>query len=163
MQTLREVFQSTNLVVVTHYSGLNVAEATDLRRQVRELGAHFKVTKNRLVKLAIDGTQFDPMKALFSGPTAIAYSDDPVAAAKAVVAYAKGNDKLIVVGGSLAGDVLAPTDVKALAALPSLDELRGQFVGLLQTPATRIAAVLQAPGAQLARLLNAYGQTDRAA
>lgn len=163
MQTLRDVFQSTNLVVVTHYSGLNVAEATDLRRQVRELGAHFKVTKNRLVKLAIDGTPFDPMKALFSGPTAIAYSDDPVAAAKAVVAYAKGNDKLIVVGGSLAGDVLAPTDVKALAALPSLDELRGQFVGLLQTPATRIAAVLQAPGAQLARLLNAYGQTDRAA
>ena len=160
---LREVFESTNLIVVTQFSGLTVAEATDLRNQMREASAKFQVTKNRLVLRAIEGTTFGGLADLFLGTTAIAYSQDAVAAARIAVSYAKKNDKLVIIGGSLAGDRLDVANVKALAELPSLDELRGQFVGLIQTPATRIASVIQAPAGQLARVLNAYSEKSEAA
>lgn len=160
---LRRVFESTNLIVVTQFSGLTVAEATDLRRQMRQAGARFQVTKNRLVLRAIEGTAFKNLAELFLGSTAIAYSDDAVAAAKIAVSYAKKNDKLVIMGGALAGDRLDVARVKALAELPSLDELRGKLVGMLQTPATRVATVLQAPASQLARVLNAYSENSEAA
>ena len=152
-----------NLVVVTHYSGLTVAEITDLRRAIRKSGASFKVTKNRLTRLALEGTKFAALSALFTGPTAIAYSDDPVAAAKVCVEFAKKNEKLTVIGGSL-GEVLLDADgVRTLAKLPSLDGLRGMLIGVLQAPATKVAAVLQAPAGQLARVFGAYGSQDEAA
>ena len=160
---LREVFESANLVVVTQFSGLTVAEATDLRNRMREAGAKFQVTKNRLALRALEGTAYKDIAELFTGATAIAYSQDAVAAAKVVVDYAKKNDKLVVIGGALGGDTLDVARVKALAALPSLDELRGQLVALIQTPATRIAGVVQAPAGQLARVLNAYSEKREAA
>ena len=160
---LREVFDSSTLVVVTQYSGLTVAEATDLRVKMREAGAKFQVTKNRLVLRALEGTQFSDMSDLFTGTTAIAYSQDAVAAAKVAVEYAKKNEKLVVIGGSLEGDALDIASVKALAELPSLDELRGKLVGLMQAPATRVAGVLQAPAGQMARVMSAYAENSEAA
>jgi len=160
---LNEVFSNASAVVVTHYSGLNVAEITDLRRRMREAGASFKVTKNRLTKLALDGTPYGEIADLFTGPTAIAYSADPVAPAKVAVEFAKSNENLIVLGGAMGETQLDTDGVKALAALPSLDELRGKIVGLLQAPATKVAGVLQAPAGQLARVLAAQGAKDEAA
>ena len=160
---LREVFESSNLIVVTQFSGLTVAEATDLRSQMRQAGAKFQVTKNRLALHALEGTAFSDLAELFLGSTAIAYSDDAVAAAKIAVSYAKKNDKLVIIGGALAGDRLDVANVKALAELPSLDELRGRLVGMIQPPATRIAGVVQAPAGQLARVLNAYSEKSEAA
>jgi large subunit ribosomal protein L10 len=157
--TLGEV----GLVVVTHYSGLTVAEMTSLRVKMRAAGASFKVTKNRLTKLALQGTDYETIADLFTGPTAIAISADPVAAAKVVAEFAKTNDKLKILGGSLGGNRLDVDGVKALATLPSLDELRAKLVGMISTPATRIAAVLQAPGGQVARVLAAYAKKDEAA
>jgi len=159
---LRETFQEMTLVVVTHQTGLTVAESTDLRRKMREAGAAFKVTKNRLTRRALDGTRFSALTALFTGPTAIAYSTDPVAAARVVVEFAKGNDKLVVLGAGFGAEILDVDGVKALAALPSLDELRARFIALLQTPATRVAGVLQAPAGQIARVVGAYGSKDAA-
>ncbi len=155
---LKKVFSSTTAVVVVHNNGLNVAEATDLRRRMREAGAAFRVTKNRLTRLALDGTKCSPIADLFTGPTAIAFSDDPVAAAKVVVSYAKENGKLEVLGGIMGETRLDEREVKELAALPSLDELRARLIGMLTTPATRIAGVLQAPAGQLARVFGAYGE-----
>lgn len=160
---LHSKLQDTGLVVVTHHLGLTVAEVTDLRGKMRAAGASFKVTKNRLARRALMGTQFEGLDGLFKGPTAIAYSKDPVAAAKVVVDYAKSNDKLAIVGASLGNQVLNADGVKALATLPSLDELRAKLVGMIQTPATRIAGVLQAPGGQIARVLSAYAKKDEAA
>ncbi len=160
---LNEVFGNTNSLVVTHYSGLNVAEITDLRRKMRDAGATFRVTKNRLTKLALDGTPYSPLQDLFTGPTAIAYSDDPVSAAKVAVDFAKTNKKLVVLGGGMGETVLDVGGVEALAKLPSLDELRGKLVGLLQAPATKVAGVLQAPAGQLARVMSAYGSKEDAA
>ena len=160
---LHEVFNDIGSVVVTHYSGLNVAEITDLRIQMRGAGATFRVTKNRLTKLALDGTPYSPLGELFSGPTAIAYADDPVAAAKVAVDFAKKNDKLVVLGGAMGDTILDTKGVEALAKLPSLDELRGKMVGLLQAPATKVAGVVQAPAAQLARVFSAYGSKEEAA
>ena len=160
---LNEVFANTSSVVVTQYSGLNVAEISDLRRQMRKAGATFKVTKNRLTKLALDGTPYASISDLFAGPTAIAYSDDPVAPAKVAVDFAKGNNKLVVLGGAMGDSQLDVDGVKALASLPSLDELRGKFVGLLQAPATKLAGVIQAPSSQLARVLSAQGSKEEAA
>jgi large subunit ribosomal protein L10 len=159
---LRDIFGSAQLVVLTHQSGLTVEESTDLRAKMRDAGARFKVTKNRLARLAVDGTKFADLADQFTGPTAIAYSDDPVAAAKVAVDFAKDNEKLIIVGGSLDEKVLDTSDVAALAKLPSLDELRGKIVGLLQAPATKVAGVLQAPAGQLARVFSAYGSKDAA-
>lgn len=155
--------QETGLVVVTRHKGLTVAEVTDLRRKVRAADAGFKVTKNRLARRALTGTQFEGIDGLFKGPTAIAYSKDPVAAAKVVVAYAKSNDKLEILGAALGKQILNAEGVKALATLPSIDELRAKLLGMIQTPATRIAGVLQAPGGQVARVLAAYAKKDEAA
>ncbi len=161
--SLREMFESMHLVVVTHHVGLSVAEISDLRRQMRDAGANFKVTKNRLTRLALEGTKFSGLSDLFRGPTAIAYSEDPVAAAKVAVNFAKDNDKLTVLGGALEKELLDQNAVKALATLLSLDEQRALFVRLLQTPATRIAGVLREPAGQLARVLGAYGAKEEAA
>lgn len=158
--TLNKGFAKVDLLVVTRQSGLTVAEVSDLRRKVRAAGASYKVSKNRLTRLALEGTAFKDIGSLLTGPTAIASSKDPVAAAKAVAAYAKDNDKLTIVGGSLNGQTLDAEGVKELAALPSLDELRAKLLALLQTPATRIAGVVQAPAGQLARVLSAYGSKD---
>ena len=160
---LHETFESTHLMVVAHHVGLTVAESSDLRRQMRDAGANFKVTKNRLTRLALEGTKFSGLSDLFRGPTAIAYSQDPVAAAKVAVNFAKDNDKLTILGGALEKEILDENAIKALATLPSLDEQRAIFVRLLQTPATRIAGVLQAPAGQLARVIGAYGAKDEAA
>ncbi len=161
--SLNQVFADTSIVVVAHYSGLSVAEMTDLRAQMRAAGASLKVTKNRLTRLALDGTPYQSIADLFTGPTAIAYSSDPVAAAKVAVEYAKKNEKLVIQGGALGAQVLDVDGVKSLATLPSLDELRAKIVGMINTPATRIAGVLQAPGAQIARVLHAKSQLGEAA
>lgn len=160
---MHQVFEDTSIVVVAHYSGLTVAEMGELRTQVRDAGANFKVTKNRLTRLALDGTKFKGIEDLFSGPTAIAYSDDPVAAAKATVNFAKTNEKLVVLGGALGEDILDVNAIKSLATLPSLDEIRGTIVGLLNAPATKIAGILQAPAGQIARVISAHSKQGEAA
>ena len=160
---LNQSFGDAALVVVTQQSGMTVAESTELRARMREAGAGYKVTKNRLAKLALAGTTYEPISDLFNGPTAIAFSADPVAAARVAVNYAKENDKLVVIGGAMGETLLDENAVKALAALPSLDELRGKLVGMLNTPATRIAGVLQAPAGQLARVIGAYANKGEAA
>jgi large subunit ribosomal protein L10 len=157
---LRQTFDENELVVVTHQNGLTVAEASDLRRRMRDAGARFKVTKNRLAKLALKGTKFEHLIDQFSGPTAIAVSVDPVAAAKVAVEFANKNDKLAIVSGALGDKELDANSVKALAKLPSLDELRGTIIGLLQAPAGKLARVTQAPAAQLARVFSAYATKD---
>ncbi len=161
--SMHKTFEDSTLVVVTHYSGLTVVEMGELRDQMREAGASFKVTKNRLTRRALEGTKYQPLESLFTGPTAIAYSEDPVAAAKGAVNFSKTNDKLIVLGGALGDEQLDVAAVKALASLPSLDELRAKIVGMLQTPATRVAGVLQAPAGQLARVLGAKAAAGEAA
>ncbi len=160
---LNQSFGDAALVVVTQQTGMTVAESTELRARMREAGAGYKVTKNRLAKLALAGTTYEPISDLFNGPTAIAFSADPVAAARVAVNYAKENDKLVVIGGAMGETLLDENAVKALAALPSLDELRGKLVGMLNTPATRIAGVLQAPAGQLARVIGAYANQGEAA
>jgi large subunit ribosomal protein L10 len=159
--SLHRMFEEVNLVVVTHQSGMTVAQAADLRRQMLQAGASFKVTKNRLARLALEGTRFTALQSLFTGPTAIAYSIDPVAAAKVCVDFAAKSQSFSVLGGALGTRVLDPDQVSALAKLPSLDELRAKLVGLLQAPATKLAGVLQAPAGQLARVLNAYASQER--
>ena len=161
--SLNALFGAATLVVVTCPLGLTVAQSTDLRRRMREAGASFKVTKNRLTRLAIKGTKFEPLSDLFRGPTAIAYSGDPVAAARIAVEFSEKNDALSILGGGLDEQVLDVAGVVFLAKLPSLDELRGRLVGMVQTPATRIAGVLQAPAGQLARVLNAHATQGEAA
>ena len=154
---LRETLNGTNAVVVTHYNGLDVGHMNDLRNRMREAGAQLRVTKNRLTKLALEGTPYAGIADLFAGPTAIAFSDDVVAPAKVVVEYSKQNENLVVLGGALGKERLDEAAVRALAALPSLDELRATIAALVNTPATRIAGVLQAPAGQLARVFGAYG------
>ena len=161
--SLNSTLGAVELVVVTHYTGLTVAEMTALRGKMRAAGASFKVTKNRLTKLALQGTAYEDLSGLFTGPTAVGVSADPVAAAKVLVEFAKTNDKLKVLGGSLNGQTLDVEGVKALASLPSLDELRAKLLGMISTPATRIAGVLQAPAGQLARVFGAYAKKDEAA
>ena len=162
VSALRDIFGKAVLVVVTQSSGLTVAEATDLRKKVRAAGARFKVTKNRLARLALKDTKFSGLADRFKGPTAIAYSTDPVAAAKVVAAYAKSNQKLQIVAGCLDGSMLDAAGVDSLATLPSLDELRGRLIALIQTPATRLAVVAGAPASQLARVFGAYGKKEAA-
>jgi large subunit ribosomal protein L10 len=158
--SLGAVFADTSMVVVTQNKGLTVAEVTDLRRRMRAAGATFKVAKNRLATLALDGTRFDGIKPLLKGPIALAWSADPVAAAKVAVEFAKINEKLVLIGGSLGTQALDAAGVRALAELPSLDALRAKLLGLLQAPATKVAGVLQAPAGQLARVFAAYAQKD---
>jgi large subunit ribosomal protein L10 len=160
--SLHQTFEDVSIVVVTHYSGLTVAEMGELRDQMREAGAVFKVTKNRLTRRALEGTKYQSLEGMFTGPTAIAYSEDPVAAAKAAVNFSKTNNKLIVLGGALGDEQLDVNAVKSLASLPSLEELRAKIVGMISTPATRIAVVLQAPAGQVARVLGARGASEEA-
>jgi large subunit ribosomal protein L10 len=162
VEALKGVFASAGVVVVGHYAGLTVADLTVLRTRLRKEGGVLKVVKNRLVKLAIDGTPKAPVGDLFKGPTAIAYSADPIAAAKVAVAYAKEKDQFAILGGLFGDQLLNKDGIAALATMPSLDELRGKLIGLIQAPATKIAGVLAAPGGQLARVLNAYATKDAA-
>ena len=155
IETLQSTLSEATAVVVTHQTGLTVAESSDLRGRMREAGAVFKVTKNRLTKIALQGTKYENITDLFTGPTAMGTSADPVSAAKTLVAFAKENDKLTIVGGALDGKVLDKVGVEALAKLPSLDELRASLVGLLNAPATKVARVAQAPAAKLARVIQA--------
>ena len=161
--SLQQALSDTACVVITHQTGMTVEEVTDLRRQMRAAGASFKVTKNRLARRALAGTKFERLSPMFTGPTAIAFSRDPVAAAKVAVEFANKNDKLRILGGGLNDQQLDAEGVKSLATLPSLDQLRAKLLGLLQTPATRIAAVLQAPGGQIARVLQAHAKKGEAA
>ena len=158
VDSLRSVFAGAGVVVVTHFQGLSVAELTELRRGMSDAGAKFRVTKNKLAKIALAETEFSSIGELFTGPTAIAFSEDPVAAPKAAVDFAKKNEKLVVIGGGLDGNLLSADQVKALASLPSLDELRAKIIGMLNTPAQRIASVLQAPGGQVARVISAHAE-----
>ena len=160
--SLAAVFAETSFVLVAQNKGLTVADVSELRRRMRAAGATYKVAKNRLATLALDGTRFDGVKPLLKGPTALAWSKDPVAVAKTAVEFAKTNDKFVILGGALGTQTLALDGVKALAELPSLETLRAQLVGLIQTPATRIAGVLQAPAGQLARVFGAYAKKDEA-
>lgn len=160
---LAAALADVSMVVVTQNLGLTVAEATDLRRRMRAAGATFKVAKNRLAHLAVDGTRFEGLKPMLKGPTALAWSRDPVAVAKTAVEFARLNEKFVVLGGALGTQLLDAAGVKALSELPSLDALRGKLLGLIAAPATRIAGVLQAPGGQLARVLAAYATKDEAA
>ena len=160
--SLQQALSDTACVVVTHQTGMTVEEVTDLRRQMRAAGANFKVTKNRLARRAFAGTKFEQLAPMFTGPTAIAFSRDPVAAAKVAVEFANRNEKLRIIGGGLNEQQLDVAGIKSLATLPSLDELRAKLLGMLQTPATRIASVLQAPGGQIARVLGAYAKKAQA-
>ena len=162
IETLKGVFADAGAVVVTHNRGLTVAEMTDLRGRLRKEGAHLKVVKNTLAQKALNGSVGEAGDALFAGPVAIAYAADPVSAAKVATQYAKENDKFSIIGGLMGQEVLDKSAVGALATLPSLDELRGKLIGLLQAPATKIAGVLQAPAAQLARVFGAYATKDAA-
>ena len=159
---LKNVFTETSVVVVTRNNGLSVAQSTDLRLKMRDAGAQYKVAKNRLALIALDGTRYSPIGDLLKGPTALATSTDPVAAAKVAVEFAKTNDKFEIVGGAMGDTVLDVNGIKALAALPSLDELRARIVGLIQAPATKIARTVSEPGAQLARIFAAYGAKEAA-
>lgn len=159
---LKKTFTETNLVVVTRNLGLSVAQAGELRNRMRDTGARFKVAKNRLALIALEGTRYAPIGDMLTGPTALATSKDPIAAAKAAVDFAKTNDRLEIVGGAMGETVLDAEGVRALAALPSLDELRAKIIGLIQAPATKVAQVVQAPAAKLARVFGAYGAKEAA-
>lgn len=160
---MNTVFKNTGSIVVAHYTGLTVAQMNDLRSKMRVAGGTVKVAKNRLAKIALQGTDSEGISSLFEGQTLIAYSDDPVTAPKVAVDFAKTNDKLVVLGGTMGTTNLDAEGVKALASLPSLDELRAKLVGMIQTPATRIAQVVNAPAGQLARVFGAYARKDEAA
>ena len=153
---LGKVFKTTKVVVVAHYSGLSVSQMQILRRQMRQSGATVKVAKNRLAKIALEGSDVASIAPLLKGPALIAYSVDPVAAPKAAVDFAKANEKFVILGGAMGKTSLDPNGIKALAALPSLDELRGKIVGLIVAPATKIAQVVNAPAVKLARVVQAY-------
>jgi large subunit ribosomal protein L10 len=154
--TLSEVFKASNVVVVAHYAGLTVAQMQTLRRQAKQAGASVKVAKNRLAKIALDGADSAVVAPLLKGPTVLAYSGDPVAAPKVLSDFAKANEKLVILGGALGDTALDANGVKALAALPSLDELRATIIGLIQAPATKIAQVITAPATKVARVVQAY-------
>lgn len=162
VEELNRVFNEVNVVVVTRNLGLTVAQSTALRLKMREAGATYKVTKNSLAKIATKGTVYESISDLLTGPVALASSIDPVAAAKIVVEFAKTNDKLEIVGGAMGSTVLDVNGVKALATMPSLDELRAKIVGLVQAPATKVVQIIQAPAGQLARVLGAYAAKEAA-
>ena len=159
---LSAIFNEVGVVVVTRNLGLSVGQSTDLRAKMRDVGASYKVAKNRLAKLALKDTDYAGIEEFLTGPTALAYSVDPVAAAKAAVDFAKTNDKLEIVGGAMGAQVLDAEGIKALASMPSLDELRGTIVGLVNAPATKIAQLATAPAAKLARVFGAYAAKEAA-
>jgi large subunit ribosomal protein L10 len=157
---LNGVFKTSNVVVVAHYSGLSVAQMQTLRKQMKQAGAQVKVAKNRLAKIALKDTDAAAIAPLLKGPTVIAYSGDPVAAPKVAIDFAKANEKFVVLGGTMGKTALDTNGVKALAALPSLDELRAKIVGLIQAPATKIAQLANAPAAKVARVVQAYASKE---
>ena len=159
---LNATFNEAAVVVVTRNLGLSVAQSTDLRNKMRDAGAGYKVAKNRLAKIALNDTQYESLSDLLTGPTALATSGDPVAAAKVAVEFAKTNDKLEIVGGAMGSTVLDVEGVIALASLPSLDELRAKLIGLVQAPATKVVQVISAPAGQLARVFGAYAAKEAA-
>jgi large subunit ribosomal protein L10 len=159
---LHDIFAQASIVVVTHNNGLSVPEITDLRQRMRGAGAGFRVTKNTLARIALKGTPYGPLADMLRGPTAIAFSQDPVAAAKVAVEYARVNERLMLVGGAMGATVLDVEGVRAIATLPPIDELRARLVGLVRAPATRLAQLLQAPGGQVARALAAYAAREEA-
>jgi len=160
---LNDAFKSAGSVVVAHYAGITVAQMNDLRSKMRAAGGTVKVAKNRLARIALQGTDSEKIVDLFTGQTLIAYSEDPVAAPKVASDFAKTNDNLVILGGAMGATSLNADAVKQLASLPSLDELRARIVGMVTTPATRIAQVVSAPAAQLARVFGAYARKDEAA
>ncbi len=160
---LNEVFKASGSVVVARYAGITVAQMNDLRTKMRAAGGTVKVAKNRLAKIALQGTESEGMTDLFQGQTLIAYANDPITAPKVAMDFAKTNDKLVVLGGAMGSTTLNADAVKSLATLPSLDELRGKLLGLLNAPATRVATVVAAPASQLARVFAAYAKKDEAA
>ena len=160
---LNAVFKAANVVVVAHYAGLTVAQMQILRKQMKQAGARVQVAKNRLAKIALEGTDVVSIAPLLKGPALIAYSGDPVAAPKVAVEFAKGHERFVILGGAMGTTALNPESVKALASLPSLDELRAKLVGLIQAPATKIAQVVSAPGAKVARVVQAYASKSEAA
>ena len=162
VESLNGLLGDAGSVVVAHYSGMTVAQMGDLRTRMRAAGASFKVAKNRLVVRALQGTAAEGIAHLFKGPTGIAISKDPVAASRVAVAYAKENDKLVILGGVVGTTALDASGVKALAELPSLDELRGKIVGLVLAPATKLAGLMAAPAGQLARVIGAYSNKEAA-
>jgi large subunit ribosomal protein L10 len=155
--TLNEAWKDTGVMVVAHYKGMTVAQMTDFRKRVKDAGGTVKVAKNRLAKLALKGTDGEGISALLKGQTCVAYSQDPVSAAKVSVRYSRENDKLVILGGAMGRTVMDVNAVKALADLPSLDELRARLIGLVQAPATKIARILKEPGGMLARVVQAQG------
>jgi large subunit ribosomal protein L10 len=162
VEALKSIFAGAGVVVVSRYAGLSVADLTTLRVRLKAQNAGLKVVKNRLAKIALEGTPGAKAADLFTGPTAIAYSVDPTAATKIAVAFNKEKERFVLIGALLGANVLDESGVRALATLPSLDELRGKIIGLINAPATKIAGVLQAPGGQLARVIAAYAQKDAA-
>lgn len=157
VKELHERFANDEIIVLTHYSGLSVKQLSELRSNLREEGASFKVTKNSLAKLAVKGTKYEPLADMFTGPTGVASSQDPVAAAKIAHKFAKDNDKLVILGGALGEKVLDVEGIKQLASLPSLDEVRSKLVGLLVAAPTKLAGILQAPARDLVGVTKAYG------
>ena len=162
VSSLHDVFTKTSVVVVAHYSGLTVAQMQKLRKEMKANGATVQVAKNRLAKIALDGSDVASIAPLMKGPTLIAYSDDPVAAPKVAVAFAKDHDKFVILGGAMGTTALNQDGVKALATMPSLDEMRAKIIGLIQAPATKIAQLSTAPAAKLARVFKAYADKDAA-
>ncbi|MBO0732747.1 MAG: 50S ribosomal protein L10 [Methylocapsa sp.] len=158
VESMMDVFRSAQVVVVAHYSGLNVAQMQELRKRMRATGASVRVVKNRLVKIAVQGTGAAPISALMRGPTLIAYSNDPIAAPKVAAGFAKDNDKLVILGGAMGMTVLSADAVRALATLPSLDELRAKLIGLIQAPASKLAQLTAAPASKLARVVAAHAE-----
>jgi large subunit ribosomal protein L10 len=163
IEDLSEVFKGTSVAIVAHYSGLTVAQMQVLRKQMKQAGAAVKVSKNLLAKIALEGTDVVSIGSLLKGPTVIATSKDPVAAPKVAIEFAKTNEQFVILGGAMGKTVLNPDGVKALASLPSLDELRGKIVGLLVAPATKLAQLTNAPAAKLARVVQAYASKGEAA
>ena len=157
VSTLNEEWKGTGVMVIAHYKGMTVAQMTDFRKRMKDAGGSVKVAKNKLAKLALKDTDAEGISALLNGQTCIAYSEDPVSAARISVKYSRENDKLVILGGAMGKTVMDVGAVKALADLPSLDELRAKLIGLLQAPATKIARVLKEPGAMLARVVQAQG------
>ena len=159
---LKQTFSETSVVVITRNLGMSVAQSTNLRNRMREVGASYKVSKNSLALIALEGTPYASIGEMLTGPTALATSSDPVAPAKVVVDFAKTNPKLEIVGGAMGDTLLDENGVRALAELPSLDELRARIIGLVNAPATKIARTLMEPGAQLARVFGAYAAKEDA-
>jgi large subunit ribosomal protein L10 len=163
VSSMNAAFSDAGAIVVASYAGLTVAEISAFRAKVKQAGGAVKVAKNRLAKIALQGTKAEPISGLFKGQTLVCYSGDPIAAPKAAVEYAKTNDKLVIIGGAMGATSLDENGIKALAALPSLDELRAKLLGMLNTPATRIARILNEPAAKVARVVGAFARKDEAA